>query len=138
MGTGQLQSISRDDGTTVRSLQFTYDGPLPASTTWAHASEVANGSVSYGYDAHFRLDQVRVNGQVMADMDWEPESGRRRHQHQHQHQWFCRWLSPYEIGNAGIRLLDLASGEAPGTTRASLESLGYSLYDYLHSDDACR
>ena len=73
VGTGQLQSISRDDGTTVRSLQFTYDGPLPASTTWAHASEVANGSVSYGYDAHFRLDQVRVNGQVTADYAYDAD-----------------------------------------------------------------
>ncbi|MDD9941081.1 MAG: hypothetical protein OXU20_08595 [Myxococcales bacterium] len=67
VGTGQLQSISRDDGTTVRSLQFTCDGPLPASTTWAHASEVANGSVSYGYDAHFRLDHSAMGSRLTTD-----------------------------------------------------------------------
>ena len=52
MGTGQLQSISRDDGTTVRSLQFTYDGPLPAVYLLAtEALQVSPGGfgMAFGY-----------------------------------------------------------------------------------------
>ena len=41
------------------SLAYTYDGKLPTGSTW---SGPVQGSLSYAYDADFRLSQEKVNG----------------------------------------------------------------------------
>jgi RHS repeat-associated protein len=53
---GNLTQLTAPDGGT---LNYTYDGSLPKTVTWAGAVQ---GSVGFAYDSDFRVSKIAVNG----------------------------------------------------------------------------
>ncbi|MCC7539585.1 MAG: hypothetical protein IT379_25405 [Deltaproteobacteria bacterium] len=65
---GHLETTSSPLGT---SLAFSYDGSLPIATTFG--GPVA-GTVSRVHDSSFRTREIRLNGNLVADYDYDADS----------------------------------------------------------------